>query len=230
MTRVCRALPRRGAELRVKQWRDRDEGTGTGDTPAVVPSSAVDAPPPPSVSITAHPEWRARVGPLRRLGSVGCRPDGGVEHRRRRPRLFLRQDDAEATMLDGHLSDAQTRALHGEGFFNLGSDGNLDARDVVDSAAETKRELARARTWRGRDLAPSERRVDEDAALPGSSGGTFNPWGFGDDSGVDDGPDDGPDDGMRKSTLELHAEFAVQGELNRRSWAAGRMNHDDDDP
>ena len=35
----------RGAELRVKPWRERDEGTGSGDTPATVPASAVDAPP-----------------------------------------------------------------------------------------------------------------------------------------------------------------------------------------
>ena len=107
-------------------------------------------------------------------------------------------------MLDGHLSDgSDAKALHGEGLFNLGSDGNLDARDVVDSAAETKHELASRASlsadggfgtlWSfGSTKTP---------LFPGSSGGTFNPWGFGDDSGVDDGPDDGPDDGMRKSRL-----------------------------
>ena len=35
----------RGAELRVKPWRERNEGTGSGDTPAMVPASAVDAAP-----------------------------------------------------------------------------------------------------------------------------------------------------------------------------------------
>ena len=55
LSRPSHAL--RGAELRVKQWRDRDEGTGTGDTPAVVPSSAVDAPPATvGEYYFAHPE------------------------------------------------------------------------------------------------------------------------------------------------------------------------------
>jgi len=43
LARPSRAF--RGAELRVKPWRERDEGTGSGDTPATVPASAVDAPP-----------------------------------------------------------------------------------------------------------------------------------------------------------------------------------------
>ena len=54
----------RGAELRVKPWRERDEGTGSGDTPANVPASAVDAPPARFVGVGlgggdvyfAHPE------------------------------------------------------------------------------------------------------------------------------------------------------------------------------
>jgi hypothetical protein len=43
LARPSRAF--RGAELRVKPGRERDEGTGSGDTPATVPASAVDAPP-----------------------------------------------------------------------------------------------------------------------------------------------------------------------------------------
>ena len=208
LSRPSHAL--RGAELRVKQWRDRDEGTGMGDTPAVVPSSAVDAPPATvGEYYFAHPESGVPV----LAPSVDSASVGGLASSTAASRTVAGARDffpsakttpAEATMLDGHLSDgSDAKALHGEGFFNLGSDGNLDARDVVDSAAETKRELA------------SRASVSADGGFgtlwsvgstktplfPGSSGGTFNPWGFGEDSGVDDGPDDGPDDGMRKSRL-----------------------------
>ena len=204
LSRPSHAL--RGAELRVKPWRDRDEGTGAGDTPAVVPSSAVDAPPATVGDYYfAHPESGMPV----LASSFDLASIGGFASSTAAPGINAAARDffpsakttpAEATMFDDDMSNGfDEKALFGEGFFNLGSDGNLNARDVVHAAAETKRAHASdARSsfdggsstlWSGGST--------ETPLSPASSGSVFNLWGFGDDSGVDDAPDDG----MRKSRL-----------------------------
>lgn len=82
----------RGAELRVKPWRERDEGTGSGDTPANVPASAVDAPPARSAGLGlglgggdvyfAHPESGAPTLAITSSGSgfVDAPHLGGLGH------------------------------------------------------------------------------------------------------------------------------------------------------
>ena len=116
----------RGAELRVKPWRDRDEATGAGDAPAVFFASPEDAAlfdgAAPSISAPSGAHLRAEAVEFIRSASAMS------------PDLTLTPDakSGKAVADDDDLATAfDEKALFPEGFFNIASEGDLSALETA---------------------------------------------------------------------------------------------------
>lgn len=228
---VARVLSRpshtiRGAELRIKPWRERDEATGSGEAPATIIAATVDAPhatvgdyylPHPDSGLPVLASNLNIVGKSR--GSKGEAAGTGLNAL---PNPVAHEKVFEADPID-------EKVLFGENFFNLGNDsivvsGDLDGEmsggnkkkasdmwDTLDSLSSSS-----TSTWLGGgvwsgganpDLARSTYSLDTlpPGADHSTSGAALNRASF-DSSSIwrqrqVEEVADAPDDGLRNSRL-----------------------------